>query len=161
MAIFVSFHWWRLVLIPPSLSAIIPLSLTSPHFSFAMFVSFHWGRLLLIIPAIIPLPFHSPFSFSWFNLWLRRHSTQHPSLSTPYFLPLSPSLFFSSLLLEQQEEYKRETILALRSALILCYALLSPCGIGLALNVKARNLCTHVQISMKEVTVTVSHVIPS
>ena len=53
----------------------------------------------------------------------------------------------------EHEEYKRKTIQAIRTTLILGYALLSPCGIGLALNVKARNLCTHVQISMKEVGV--------
>ena len=51
----------------------------------------------------------------------------------------------------EHEDYQRKTIQTLRTLLILGYALMSPCGIGLALNVKARNLCTHMQVSMKEV----------
>lgn len=75
----------------------------------------------------------------------------HPP--SPYLSnPFGPSDSSDARTGDDQEEYKRHTIQALRSGLILCYALLSPCGIGLALNVKARNLCTHVQISMKEVS---------
>ena len=61
----------------------------------------------------------------------------------------------------EREDYKHMSVQTLRTILILGYALMSPCGIGLALNVKARNLCTPEQITMNEVVGSAHHLFGS